>query len=170
MEEYETSFLLLIIPFLYVSLHAQLNDDFSDGDFTNNPIWIGQDSLFSVNSSFELQLNDTGNVANEAYLVTNTGVINFKDSTTWDFRIKLLFSNPSNGNQPRFYLMSNSDNLLSSLYGYYIAIGETGANDKIKLYRQDGSNNIEICSGINIHSDDINVKIRVSRIVRELVN
>ena len=75
---------------MYVSVDAQLIDDFSDGDFSNNPIWTGQDSLFFVNSSFELQLNDTGNVANEAYLVTNTGVLNINDSITWDFRIKLL--------------------------------------------------------------------------------
>ena len=156
-------FLLLIITFMYVSVDAQLIDDFSDGDFSNNPIWTGQDSLFFVNSSFELQLNDTGNVANEAYLVTNTGVLNINDSITWDFRIKLLFNNPSNSNQPRFYLMSNSDDLLSSLDGYYIAIGETGANDKIKLYRQDGTSTTEICSGLNVFSNDINVKIRVIR-------
>ena len=44
-------FLLFIIPFLYVSLHAQLIDDFSDGDFLNNPTWQGDTSNFIINTN-----------------------------------------------------------------------------------------------------------------------
>ena len=50
-------FLSLIIPFLYVSLQAQLIDNFSDGDFFNNPTWQGDTNHFIINSNNQLQLN-----------------------------------------------------------------------------------------------------------------
>ena len=158
--------LFVVLSFvLFISLQSlgQLNDDFSDGDFTANPSWIGQDSLFKVNISGELQLNDTASIANEAYLVSNTGALNFSDTISWGFRLKLLFSNPSTANQPRFYLTSDNYDLNNSLNGYYIAIGETGSGDKINLFRQDGTNSTLICSGVNIHSNNINLKIKVVR-------
>ena len=158
--------LFVVLSFVMVtSLQSigQLNEDFSDGDFTTNPVWTGQDSLFKVNISGELQLNDTASITNEAYLVNNTGALNFSDTLTWDFRFKLLFSNPSTSNQPRFYLISDSYDLNNSLNGYYVAIGETGSSDKINLFRQDGTTSTLICSGVNIHSNNINLKIKVVR-------
>ena len=158
--------LFVVLSFvLFTSIQSigQLNDNFSDGDFTSNPAWIGQDSLFKVNSTGELQLNDTASITNEAFLVNNTGALNFSDTLSWDFRLKLLFSNPSTSNQPRFYLSSDSYDLNNALNGYYIAIGETGSNDKINLFRQDGTNSTLICSGLNIHSNNINLKIKVIR-------
>ena len=84
--------LFVVLSFvLFTSIQSigQLNDNFSDGDFTSNPAWIGQDSLFKVNSTGELQLNDTASITNEAFLVNNTGALNFSDTLSWDFRLNL---------------------------------------------------------------------------------
>mgnify|MGYP001269154502 CR=1 FL=1 len=154
---------LCILLLISSSVIGQFNDDFSDGDFTNDPTWVGQDSLFKVNSIGELQLNDTNSITDEAFLIHNSWSFDFSDSIIWDFRIKLLFDNPSSSNQTRFYLTSSNFELSNSLNGYYISIGETGSEDKIKLYRQDGTTSSLICSGQNTFSNDVNLNVRVTR-------
>jgi len=63
---------LCILLLISSSVIGQFNDDFSDGDFTNDPTWVGQDSLFKVNSIGELQLNDTNSITDEAFLIHNS--------------------------------------------------------------------------------------------------
>lgn len=155
----------VLVVLLPLNFCAQLNEDFSDGDFTSNPIWNGQDSLFRVNGSGELQLNDTANMDNKSYLVTEIGILDFSSTITWEFRMNLLFS-PSSSNQGRFYLTSDNENLKGSLNGYYISIGESGSSDNIKLYRQDGTSENHITDltfATGAYGDNPNVRIRVTR-------
>ncbi|MBQ3833578.1 MAG: hypothetical protein II815_10440, partial [Bacteroidales bacterium] len=55
-------FTLVILLLLGFGASAQVNggftDDFSDGDFTENPQWTGETTKFQVNGG-ELQLNDS---------------------------------------------------------------------------------------------------------------
>lgn len=69
--------LLFLLPLFSV---AQLNDNFSDGDFTNNPTWVGNiDSFNVVNDS----LHSNGpQVSSVIYLSTSSTLI---DSAQWDF-------------------------------------------------------------------------------------
>ena len=127
--------LKVMLVFLPLTIDAQLSEDFSDGDFTSNPQWSGDVSNFIINASNELQLN-AASVSDISYLSTETGILDFSDTIVWNFRMNMLFS-PSSNNTGRFYLASNFEDLKGSLNGYYIKIGESGAVDKIKLYRQD---------------------------------
>ena len=157
--------LKVMLVFLPLTIDAQLSEDFSDGDFTSNPQWSGDVSNFIINASNELQLN-AASVTDISYLSTETGILDFSDTIVWNFRMNMLFS-PSSNNTGRFYLASNFEDLKGSLNGYYIKIGESGAVDKIKLYRQDGvssSSDVLICSGaFGAYGVNPNARIRVLR-------
>ena len=66
---------LLTFIFLAQSLvgFSQFTDNFSDGDFTNNPNWVGNIDNFEVDTSFKLHLNDS--VTNTSYLSTPSQAI-----------------------------------------------------------------------------------------------
>ncbi|MBE0662312.1 MAG: lamin tail domain-containing protein [Bacteroidales bacterium] len=123
-------------------LFAQFTDNFSDGDFTQNPTWTGDTDLFII-ENLQLRINSAaGN--DSTYLVTPSTVLH---DTEWNFWVRLAFT-PSDNNHPRIYLVSNSSNLKGSLNGYYIQIGKTGTDNKrIYIFRQDGLQRTEIMVG-----------------------
>lgn len=136
MEKLRLLFLFIFIS--NISLIAQLNESFSDGDFLINPTWKGDLQDFIVNTDYMLQLDAPD--AGESNLYTEFE--NF-DSIEWGFYFKMDF-NPSNSNKLRVYLMLDNINI-SSANGYYIEIGENGANDKLVFYKL--SNGISILLG-----------------------
>jgi len=123
---------------------GQFNEDFSDGDFNNNPTWQGDVSDFIVNTYNTLQLNAEP-AASEKYLSTPAATLG---ETTWRFQAVYDFTNPSTSNFAKFYLASDNANLLMPLNGYYIKLGGiSGDEDAIELYNQTGSSTELICSG-----------------------
>lgn len=147
---------LIIVLLIPLFIFAQFNDNFSDGDFTQNPTWTGDTELFSV-ENFQLRLNSaTGN--DSTFLVTPSNVIN---DTEWNFWVRLAFT-PSDNNHPRIYLVSNSSNLKGSLNGYYLQIGKTGTDNKrIYLFRQDGLQRTEIMAGVSNLASASNNLLRI---------
>jgi len=136
---------LLLLSLLPLCGWGQFFDDFSDGDFTTNPTWSGDDSLFRVNPGFELQLNDTNASSNNStFLYTESKAIN---KASWEFKFSLAFD-PSTSNYARFYIVSDQKNLLGSLNGYYVKIGgKTGTVDDISLYKQSGGSSSLVIDG-----------------------
>ena len=60
--------ILILLSFPHFS---QLSEDFSDGDFTNKPQWVGDTSEFIVNAAFKHQLN-APSITDTSYLSVET--------------------------------------------------------------------------------------------------
>ncbi len=136
---------ILLFFLVFCFAYGQVSDDFSDGDFTNNPAWTGNTNLFIVNTQRQLQSNGSG--TDTIFLATANSYLNASGLTEWRFWVKLDFS-PSTSNFARFYLMSDQSNLLGALNGYFLQIGGiSGTADAIDLYRQDGNTVTKILNG-----------------------
>jgi Lamin Tail Domain len=152
---------LLIFLIFPLQIFAQLNENFSDGDFSINPEWSGDTSSFRVDPNLQLQSQGAA-VTENIYLSTANSRLS---DTEWKFYVRLEF-NPSSGNFAKFYLCSDSSDLTGPLNGYYLKIGGvTGNTDAIDLYRQEGISSVKIISGIPGHAGrNINrLRIRVIR-------
>lgn len=145
-----------------ISVQAQgFSDDFSDGDFSANPMWIGETSKFQIDANNRLQLNDPG-PSSPAYLATQSVAIS---NATWEFYVHFDFA-PSSSNYGRVYLVSDNSNLLGSLNGYYIRVGGvSGTVDDVSLYRQNGNSSTLLIDGVDgtVGADPVDLKIRVTR-------
>ena len=138
---------------------SQFTDNFSDGNFTTNPIWLGDIANFEVDTSFKLHLNDS--VANTSYLSTSSQAI---INGSWEFEIKLDFD-PSTSNYAKVYLTSDEEDLSGDLNGYFVKIGgESGAVDDVSLYAQNGASSIKIIDGVDgWASSSPEMKIKILR-------
>jgi hypothetical protein len=147
---------LMLLPVLAA---GQFSDDFSDGNFTANPAWVGDADKFTVEGGI-LRLTD--NAAGSAYLATQSSVV---ANTQWEFWVRIAFA-PSDNNHPKIYLVSDNQNLGGPLNGYYVQIGKTGTDNKrLYFYRQNGSSRVELMAGDhNLASTTNNIiRVRVTR-------
>jgi len=129
---------LLLLPF---SLFAQVTDDFSDGDFTQNPAWSGTADKYIINNNLQLQLNAEGE--GTAYLS-----LPFTEYETmeWQFWIREAFA-PSGNNYTDVWLSADNADLSQVTQGYFLRFGEGGSNDAIELFRKDADGQQSICRG-----------------------
>ncbi|MCC7302676.1 MAG: lamin tail domain-containing protein [Bacteroidia bacterium] len=147
--------LFLFYPLLF---SAQVNDAFSDGNFNANPAWTGNDTDFTVNASFQLQLNSSG--SDTSYLCTPTTYP--LNSCEWNFWIRLNFS-PSASNNARVYLVSDQQNLQGPLNGYFLQFGEALSNDQVELFRQTGTTIQSVCRGTTLIASAFAIRVKVQR-------
>lgn len=151
-------YILAFIISVPLWLNAQINDNFSDGDFTQNPTWSGDDASFLITSE-QLQSNGPNVSGSKIYLSTQSTLIH---QTEWSFLVDLKF-NPTATTFTRIYLVSSSNDLKDSLDGYFIHIGNTN-DDYVKLYRQSGTTVTELFTGsTSLGSGNIKARIKVTR-------
>ncbi len=125
------------------SIQGQIfKDNFSDGNFDQQPTWSGNTTLFIVNS--DKQLQSQGRTASETIYLSTENTHAF--DLSWSFWLQLGFS-PSSSNAVKIYLLSNQADLTAELNGYYIGIGESGKRDGIDLFRQEGNKHTKIIDG-----------------------
>lgn len=122
-------------------IHAQFAEDFSDGDFTANPRWSGQETDFVI-SDGGLRLSAPAEPG-YAYLTTPSQAM---EMAVWELSVKLEF-NPSDANYARIYLCSDQNVLDSGTNGYYVLVGSR--LDEVSLYRQEGDEHFKIIDGMD---------------------
>ena len=153
-------YLLFSILVLKTFAFGQVTEDFSDGDFTNNPTWSGTTSDYIVNSSQQLQLNNT--IAATSYLSTphQLTTLNGKE---WRFYIKQSFAG-SGSNYGSVFLTADNADLTLAQNGYYLQFGEAGSIDAIRLYKLENGTSSVICAGSDGQIvNSVTASIRVKR-------
>lgn len=154
--------ILIFFPLIlfFFEAFAQVQDDFSDGDFTSIPPWNGDDAKFEVDAAQQLHLNAPA-ATDTAYISTANSLI---DNIEWNFYFKMDFS-PSTSNYLKAYLVSDQPNFKQPLNGYFLKMGSDGSNDAIELYLQQGITETLIMAGIpgNVAATVNTVSIKVTR-------
>jgi hypothetical protein len=151
---------IIFFSFFHLLLHAQVQDDFSDGNFTTDPVWEGDYTKFEINAALQLHLNAPA-VSDTAILYTENSSI---DNTEWNFFVKMDFS-PSASNYLKVYLVSDQPDFKKPLNGYFLRLGEDGSNDAIDLFLQQSITETLILSGIDGHvaAEENSLSVKVTR-------
>ena len=144
-------------------MSAQFLDDFSDGDFTSNPSWFGDDSVFAVvDVAGNLQLRSNKLLTNSAFCLStpSTQVID----SQWELNVTLAF-NTSSVNFVDVYLCSDQVNVfVNGVNGYFVRIG--GTTDEVSLYKSINGVKTKIIDGVdgttNHTSNALNLKVKCS--------
>jgi hypothetical protein len=155
-----------ILPAFFIFLggilpvNAQFFDDFSDGDFTQNPAWIGFSDSFTVSAG---QLRTTvSNASNQVLYLSSATTQNFE---SWEFTFRMAF-NPSSQNYMEFWLTTDNLNLDLAQNGYFVRLGGN-IGDGIGLFKKVGGTITELIpqSGNTLLSGSTNNlgSIRVNR-------
>ena len=158
MKKFFLSFLIALVG--VGSATAQFTDNFTDGNFTTNPAWVGGSTDWIVNPALQLQSNNI--VLNSTFYISTANTL--ATVAQWDFYCNLTF-NPSGANYADVFLTASASDLtLTATTGYFVRIGNT--NDEIALYRKDATGALtKIIDGVDaiLNTGNNIMKIRVVR-------
>jgi len=148
---------LFFVFFVPVLCFSQVNENFSDGDFTDHPAWTGTTSNFVVNPAFQLQ--SQAKVPSTSFLFTPSEAF---DNASWECSVKITY-NPSAYNYASVYLASDRADITAGCNGYYVQVG--GTNDEVSLYLQEGTKKTKIIDGKDKRTDSnpVDLRIKVTR-------
>lgn len=139
---------------------AQVNDDFSDGDLTNNPVWTPDAAgNWTVDNA---RLRSNSSMASSSFYITtpSTKALNAQ----WEFWVNLQF-NTSSTNYVDVFLTSDQSNLLSTTNnGYFVRIG--GTPDEISLYKIVSGTSTLLINGVDGITNSSNTTLRI-KVIRE---
>lgn len=140
--------------FIAYPIFAQVSEDFSDGNFTENPTWFGQQNNFEIDSLFRLHLNAPSENSN-SFLCLKSQIL---ENAEWEMYIKMDF-NPSGSNFTDWYFMANDSILKDAAKAYFVRIGNTA--DEVALYKQENGEITKIIDGLDNRVDVNPVEIRL---------
>jgi hypothetical protein len=153
--------LLFFVLIISKVAFGQLTENFSDGDFTQNPTWQTDISTNFVVFNQQLRSNSTTASSNFYISTPNSKALN----CTWEFDVNLQFAT-SGANYLDIYLVSNTADLKSTaINGYFLRMGNT--LDEVALYRRSGATTtaVKIIDGVDgaVGSSNNNFKFRITR-------
>ncbi len=141
------SVFFFIIFFSWQHLFAQVNDNFSDGDFTSAPTWTGSDADFVVTpyilDASNLMLRSNSSVAATYYLSTPNNLLS---NIQWDFFMNLRFST-SGSNLVDVFLVADDSELTNVLNGYFLRVGRT--QDDISFWKRQSGVDVILIDGVD---------------------
>lgn len=150
-------FFMIILPFF---CFGQVNENFLDGNFINNPFWTGTTSNFTVNNAFQLQSQAAS--TSTSFLFTPSE--SFEDAV-WECWVKITYPT-SSSNYASVYIASDRDDIAAGCNGYYVQIG--GTNDEVSLFVQEGTKKTKIIDGTDKRTDGSAVELRI-KVTRDML-
>ena len=149
-------FLVWCLAARWVSLDAQVLDDFADGDLSMDPPWYGDTADFEVVSE-RLWLN--------ALPQTDTSWISTlippPDSAEWKASLRLDF-NPSGSNYLRWYLLATEPDLTAAQEGYFVQVGGSSSDRVSFCHFASGSESVLWESNVDaVDLDTVSLRLRV---------
>ncbi|MBV5342343.1 Ig-like domain-containing protein [bacterium] len=144
---------LFFTIFVPLFINAQINESFTDGDFSEQPEWVGNTTNFIVNPQFQLQSNAT--TTSTSWLFTPSTAI---DDAVWECSMTIKYTT-SSSNYAAMYLISDVNDLTDGCNGYFVQVG--GTNDEVSLYLQQGTKKTKIIDGADKRTDGNPVEIRI---------
>lgn len=149
-----------IIVFVCIGAgHAQVVDDFSDGNFTTDPAWTPDGAANWTIISGQLRSNAT--VANSSFQIVTPSATS--TNARWEFWLQLNF-NTSSANYVDVFLMSDQSNLsAATTNGYFVRIG--GTADDVSLYKVTNGTAAILINGLDgiTNSSANTLRIRLTR-------
>jgi len=156
-------FILLNTFLIAIVCSAQVNDSFTDGDFTSSPVWTPDNASNWIVVSNQLRSNSA--TASSVFYITTPSAK--ATNAQWEFWVNLQF-NTSSANFADVFLISDQPNLLSTtLNGYFVRIG--GTPDEISLYKIVNGVSTIIINGADGVTNSSNNTIRI-KVVRDADN
>jgi hypothetical protein len=134
-------------------------ENFTDGDFTSSPAWLGTPANWKINTTGQLQSANT-TASSTFYLSTENTLAK---AAEWTFTVRLQF-NPSSANYTDVFLTASAADLTApSTTGYFVRIGNTA--DEIALYRKDDGSITKLIDGVDglTNTSDNTLHIKVLR-------
>ncbi len=147
------SSVLFFLHLLPLWAFPQFFDQFTDGNFSHNPQWIGTTANFRVNDA--LQLQSAASAASTSFLFTRSKAV---ESASWECTFIIDYPTSST-NFASMYLMSDQPALENGLNGYYVQVG--GTADEVSLFMQEGQKITKIIDGTDKRTDGKPVRITV---------
>ena len=151
-------FLLLFLPDF---AHAQLADNFTDGNFTANPAWTGDATSFQVNAQV-LQSNGPAVTGSVLQLSTPCQA---STGTVWEFWANLKLATSAANLADVWLLASQTDLKATNNSGYFVRLG--GTPDEVSLFRKDSTRTavlvIDGLDGTLASATNNVVRVRVTR-------
>ncbi len=151
--------LLMVLTGCCLQCKAQVADDFSDGDYSHQPVWHADNADWRINTLFQLQ-SDNNSPNSQFQIVTRSSLAT---EACWEWQMELQF-NTSSANYVDVFLTA-TDSLLSAAAneGYFVRIGNS--TDDISLYRKSGTAVVKLVDGRDglTNRSSNNLRIRVTR-------
>lgn len=151
---------ITLLAFLFINGNSQVTDDFTDGNFTINPVWTESAAGDFKDTLGMLRSNNL--VASSSYYITTPSTV--FNNCQWELFVNLQFATSSANYVDVYLTADNSDLLAASLSGYFVRIGNT--TDEISLYKNVSGTVTEIIDGLDgiVASSSNNlIKIKVVR-------
>ncbi|PCJ64513.1 MAG: hypothetical protein COA58_12275 [Bacteroidetes bacterium] len=135
--------------------NAQFTEDFSDGNLSSNPTWIGDIDMFIIDDG---QLRSNNNIISDNFYLSTHSTLSL--NTEWRINVNMKFST-SGANYTDVYLIADTHNLTLVKNGYFVRLGDT--KDDVSLYKMMSGTKIQLTDGTDNQTHNKNISLKVTR-------